>query len=72
MVDTDRRAQVRAELMDELTWPASTGQVIGAAEMQDDPEVAAAAKRLPDDGTWLQIEELWQDLEPLLDDLEAS
>lgn len=68
-MDTDRRAQIRAELMDELTWPVSAGEVIGAAELRDEPEVAAAARRLPADGHWLEIDALWDDLDPLLKDV---
>ena len=68
-MDADRRAQIRAELLEELNWPVSTGEVIGAAELQDEPEVAAAARRLPADGTWLEIDDLWDDLDPLLKDV---
>lgn len=68
-MDADRIAEVRAELMTELDWPATAGEVQAAAETVDEPEVAAAATRLPDDGSWLDIDELWADLDPLLKEL---
>lgn len=68
-MDTDDRAQVRATLMSELNWPVTTGEVEGAVERVD-PQwrdaAVVAASRLPDDGTWTTIDELWADLDPLL------
>lgn len=59
--------------MEELEWPASAGAVQGAAEVAVDeewrPDVTAAAQRLPDDGSYLDIDELWDDLDPLLKDV---
>ena len=66
------RAQVRADLMDELNWPVSAGEVEGAAEFVTEEwsdAVAVAAQRLPDDATYLEIDELWADLDPLLEDV---
>jgi hypothetical protein len=68
-VDADRIAEVRAELMSEIDWPATAGEVTAAAEAVAEPEVAAAASRLPDDGHWLDIDALWDDLGPLLEEL---
>lgn len=59
--------------MEELAWPASAGAVQGAAEVAVDDQwsgdVVAAAQRLPDNGTYLDIDELWADLDPLLKDI---
>lgn len=59
--------------MEELAWPASSGAVEGAAEVAVDDQwsdaVVAAAQRLPDDGSYLGIDELWADLDPLLKDV---
>lgn len=67
------RAQVRADLMNALDWPVTSGEVEGAAELAVDDawsaDVAAAARRLPDDGHYLDIEELWAALDPLLKDI---
>lgn len=64
------RAQVRADLMDALNWPVSAGEVEGAAEQAVTAEwrdqVAVAAQRLPDRG-YLDIDELWADLDPILE-----
>lgn len=69
-MQADDRAKVRADLMDALDWPVTSGEVQGAAEMAVDDawsaDVAAAATRLPDDGHYLDIEELWADLDPHL------
>lgn len=68
-MDQDDRAQVRATLMSGLSWPVTTGEVEAVAE-QVDPAwrdaAIVATSRLPDDGTWLTIDELWADLDPLL------
>ena len=51
--------------MDELDWPTSAGwPVQGAAETRGLPSVAAAASRLPDDATFLGIDELWRGPRP--------
>ena len=68
-VDADDRAQVRSTLMTTLDWPVTAGEVEGAAgavaaEWRD--PVTVAASRLPDDGSWTTIDELWDDLDPLL------
>ena len=69
----DDLAQVRADLMTALDWPVTSGEVQGAAELAVDDawsaDVAAAATRLPDEGRYLDIEELWSDLDPLLKDV---
>ena len=68
-MDSDDRAQVRATLMEALDWPVTTGEVEAVAERVD-PQwrdaVVVATSRLPDDGSWTTIEELWADLDPLL------
>lgn len=68
-MEKDDRAQVRATLMSALVWPVTTGEVEAAAE-QVDPAwrdaTVVAASRLPDDGSWLTIDDLWEDLDPLL------
>ncbi len=69
-MDTDRVADVRGALMTTLDWPVTTGEVIAAAEQVDEPLVADAARRLPDDGHWVEIDELWDDLSPAIEDLE--
>lgn len=71
-MDPERRAEVRSKLMTELDWPVTTGEVIGAAETLDEPDVAEAAKRLRDDGTWLEIDELWDDLLPSIESVEQQ
>lgn len=71
-MDADERAQVRAALMDELEWPTSAGAVQGAADTLQMPNVAAAASRLPDDATYLGIDELWEDLDPHLYEIEHN
>ena len=72
-MQADDRAQVRADLMEALDWPVTSGEVQGAAELAVDEEwsadVAAAATRLPDDGHYLDIDELWAALDPLLKDV---
>lgn len=71
-MDPERRAEVRSKLMTELDWPVTTGEVIGAAETLDEPDVAEAAKRLRDDATWLEIDELWDDLLPSIESVEQQ
>ena len=66
-MQSDRIDEVRAELMSELDWPVTTGEVLGAAETLDEPTVLEAARRLPDDGTWVEIDDLWADLRPAID-----
>lgn len=66
-MDAERRAEVRARLMSELDWPVTSGEVRGAAETLGEDEVVVAATRLPDEGTWLEIDELWDDLDPILE-----
>ena len=72
-MQAEDRAQVRADLMGALDWPVTSGEVEGAAELAVDDEwaadVAAAATRLPDDGHYLDIDDLWADLDPLLKDI---
>lgn len=68
-MDDDRIAEVRSKLMSELDFPVTPGEVEAAAEAVDEPDVAAAATRLPDDGHWLDIDALWEDLDPLLKEL---
>lgn len=67
------RAQVRADLMNALDWPVTSGEVQGAAEVAVDDawsaDVAAAATRLPDDGHYLDIDELWAALDPHIKDI---
>lgn len=70
-MDKDRRGEVRAKLMGALDWPVTTGEVIGAAEQVDEPLVADAAQRLPDDGHWVEIDALWDDLLPAIEGVEA-
>lgn len=66
----DRVAEVRSKLMTTLDWPVTTGEVIGAAEQVEEPLVMDAARRLPDDGHWVEIDELWSDLLPAIEDVE--
>jgi hypothetical protein len=68
-MDADRIAEVRSKLMSELDFPVTAGEVTAAAEAVDEPDVAAAATRLPDDGTWIEIDALWDDLDPLVEEL---
>lgn len=69
-MDQDRRDEVKAKLLSELVeWPVSAGRVRAAAEAQGEPDVAAAATRLPDDGTWVEMDELWADLDPHLKEI---
>lgn len=68
-MDADRIAEVRSKLMTELNFPVTSGEVEAAAEAVDEPDVAAAATRLPDDGKWVEIDGLWADLDPLLKEL---
>lgn len=67
------RAAVRADLMNALDWPVTAGEVQGAAELAVDDawsaDVVAAATRLPDDGHYLDIDALWDDLDPHLHDV---
>lgn len=63
----ERIHEVRAELIDQLDWPVTTGEVMGAAEQVDEPTVVEAAARLPDDGHWVEIDALWDDLRPAID-----
>ena len=70
-MDKQREGEVRAKLMGALDWPVTTGEVIGAAEQVEEPLVADAAQRLPDDGHWLEIAALWEDLLPAIEDVEA-
>lgn len=69
-MDKERVAEVRGALMTTLDWPVTTGEVIAGAEQVDAPTVAEAARRLPDDGHWVEIDELWEDLLPAIEDLE--
>lgn len=71
-MERDRRADVRSKLMTELDWPVTTGEVVGAAETLGEPDVAEAAKRLRDDATWLEIDELWDDLLPSIESVEQQ
>ena len=68
-MDADDREQVRVTLMETLDWPVTTGEVEAAAT-QVTPRwrdaVVVAASRLPDDGSWVDVEGLWADLDPLL------
>lgn len=66
-MDNARRAEVRSKLKSGLDWPVTTGEVIAVAEQVDEPVVAKAATRLPDDGHWVEIDALWADLEPAID-----
>ncbi len=70
-MDADRIAEVKAELMGELArqWPVGPGEVRAAAEAVGEPDVATAATRLPDDGRWVEVDDLWADLDPLLEEL---
>ena len=72
-MQAEDRAQVRADLMSELDWPVTSGEVEAAAEQAVTPEwrdaVAVAAQRLPDRGHYLDIDSLWDDLDPLLRDV---
>lgn len=69
-MDKDRRDAVKARLLDELVeWPVSAGRVQAAAEAKGELEAAAAASRLPDDGTWVDMDELWADLDPHLEEI---
>lgn len=68
-MDADDRGQVRAVLMEGLHWPVTTGEVEAVAEQVEGEwhdAVVVAASRLPDDGTWMTIDALWADLDPLL------
>lgn len=71
-MDADRRADVRSKLMTELDWPVTTGEVVGAAETLGEPDVSEAATRLRDDATWLEIDELWEDLLPSIESVEEQ
>lgn len=71
-MQTDRRGEVRAKLLEHLDWPVTTGEVIGAAEQADEALVAQAAGRLPDDGHWVEIDQLWDDLLPAIEDVERE
>lgn len=66
------RARVRADLMEVLDWPVTAGEVEAAAS-EVTPEwrdaVVAAAQRLPDQGHYVEINELWSVLDPLLKDV---
>ncbi len=71
-MQTEDRAQVRADLMELLDWPVTAGEVEAAAaeitpRWRD--ETVAAAQRLPDEGHYLEINELWSVLDPLLRDV---
>lgn len=72
-MQADDTARVRADLMGALDWPVTSGEVQGAAEQavtdEWSDEVAVAARRLPDHGRYLDIDELWADLDPLLKDV---
>lgn len=72
-MDGTDRARVRADLLAALDWPTTTGEVEAAAEQAVTPEwrdeVVVAASRLPDRGRWLDIDELWDDLDPILEDV---
>lgn len=66
------RARVRADLMEVLEWPVTAGEVeAAAAEVtpQWRDETIAAAQRLLDDGHYLDINELWSVLDPLLEEV---
>lgn len=69
-MDTDRVAEIRSTLMSTLDWPVTAGEVTAAAEQADEPLVADAARRLPDDGHWVEIDELWDELAPRIEELE--
>lgn len=70
------RIAVRVALMEQLDWPVTTGEVGAAAEQAVEERwrehVVAATRRLPDDGTWTEIDALWHDLDPLLKDVVHS
>lgn len=68
-MDAQERADVRSRLMSELDWPVTSGEVQGAAETLEMPQVAAAASRLADDGHWTEMDGLWADLDPILKDV---
>lgn len=71
-MQTEDRARVRADLMELLDWPVTAGEVeAAAAEVtpQWRDETAVAAQRLPDEGHYLEINELWSVLDPLLRDV---
>lgn len=69
-MDQDRYLAVKARLKDELVeWPVTAGRVRAAAEAKNEPEAAAAASRLPDDGSWLTMDDLWADLDPHLKEI---
>ena len=75
-MQAEDRARVRADLMEALDWPVTSGEVQGAAEQAVTDEwsddVAVAARRLPDEGHYLDIDELWDALDPLLEDVVHS
>ena len=75
-MQADDIAGVRADLMGALDWPVTSGEVQGAAEQAVDPQwrdqVAKAARRLPDQGHYLDIDELWADLDPAIKDVVHS
>ena len=72
-MQAEDRARVRADLMEALDWPVTSGEVEAAAEQsvtaEWSDEVAMAAQRLPDEGHYLDIDELWADLDPALKDV---
>lgn len=71
-MQSEDRARVRADLMELLDWPVTAGEVeAAAAEItpQWRDETVAAAQRLPDEGHYLDINELWSVLDPLLRDV---
>lgn len=71
-MQSEDRAQVRADLMAVLDWPVTAGEVEAAAE-QVTPQwrdaTMVAAQRLPDKGHYMEINELWSVLDPLLKDV---
>lgn len=75
-MQAEDRARVRADLMEALDWPVTSGEVQGAAETAVTDEwsddVAVAARRLPDEGHYLDIDELWAALDPILKDVVHS
>lgn len=66
-MEPERHDAVRSKLMTELDWSVTSGEVIGAAEMLDEPTVVEAAGRLPDDGSWIEVDQRWTDLRPAID-----
>lgn len=75
-MQAEDRARVRADLMEALDWPVTSGEVEAAAELSVTEEwsadVVTAARRLPDEGHYLDIDELWADLDPAIKDVVHS